>query len=166
MSKRKMTATKEELKEMYVNKGMTTVEIAEKYECTRSIVARWLKKYDIKARKPKGKNHGMWKGGKIEKGDGRVGIWKPSHPRADQQGYVYEHTLVVEDKLGKLPKENEQIHHINLDKKDNRPENLVLCKNSSEHAKLHRSIENLIPKLLKEDVIEFDKDEMKYVLVD
>ena len=89
MSKRKMTATKEELKEMYVDKGMTSVEIAKKYDCTRNTVCKWLRKYNIKARKPKGENHGMWKGGRAKKGDGRIGIRKPNHPRADQQGYVY-----------------------------------------------------------------------------
>lgn len=75
-----------------------------------------------------------WKGGrKIERG--YILIFAPTHP--DQvRGYVREHRLVMEKKLGRRLKKCEIPHHMNHDKQDNRPENLMLL-NSKEHGKMH-----------------------------
>jgi len=51
----------------------------------------------------------------------------PGHPRADKDGFVIEHQLVMEQHLGHLiDTQKFQIHHINGVKGDNRIENLQL----------------------------------------
>lgn len=58
------------------------------------------------------------------------------HPRSNALGYVPEHTLVMEEHLGRYMCENEVVHHINGIKTDNRIENLQLM-TKSEHCALH-----------------------------
>jgi hypothetical protein len=66
-----------------------------------------------------------WKGGiKIRRG--YVEIYMPNHPNARKKGYIPEHRLVMEKKLGRLLKSSELVHHINAVKDDNRPENLAI----------------------------------------
>ena len=72
-----------------------------------------------------------WRGGRTRHSRGYVLVSAPGHPRgATTSDYVFEHILVMEEKLGRylLPKEN--IHHLNGVKDDNRVENLELWSRS------------------------------------
>jgi hypothetical protein len=53
-------------------------------------------------------------------------IWIPSHPRANKQGYVREHHVVMERSIGRYLKFGEVVHHKNGDRSDNKIENLQL----------------------------------------
>lgn len=84
-----------------------------------------------------GEKNYNWKGGKSI--DRYIRILMRDHPKADCKGYVYEHIVVMEKSLGRLLQDKECIHHLNENPKDNRIENLILCKNSSEHmTKFHK----------------------------
>ena len=75
-------------------------------------------------------NHPGWKGGRTIK-SGYVFIKKPEHPFSTSNGYVREHRLVMEKKLGRYPEPFEVVHHINHIKDDNRIENLKLEKSQA-----------------------------------
>lgn len=60
------------------------------------------------------------------------------HPAGDRDGYVLEHRLVMEKILGRYLSSEEVVHHKNENRGDNRPENLELMRNQSEHMKQHR----------------------------
>lgn len=72
----------------------------------------------------------------IKKGYKRVLKW--GHPRTDGKGYVREHILVMEEKIGRHLRTGEVIHHVDENKLNNHPDNLVLFKNHSEHMAHHR----------------------------
>jgi len=83
--------------------------------------------------------HQNWRGGKISC-NGYVAIYKPQHPFCDGKGYVFEHRLIMEQKIGRYLLEEERVHHINKNKKDNQIVNLMLFPNESEHQKHHHRI--------------------------
>lgn len=83
----------------------------------------------------KGSESHRWRGGRILR-KGYVMLHMPEHPKADSKGYVSEHVVVWEKANGRLPHPNEDIHHINGIKTDNRPENLVALTKSA-HAREH-----------------------------
>jgi len=97
---------------------------------------------DLEKKKQRsGKNHPCWKGGKMLQGDGYVLIKNKDHPRANNSGYVFEHLLVMEQKIGRPVKKTETVHHKNGIKNDNRIENLEL------RTKIHpegQSVEDMI----------------------
>ena|SRR5690606_29412701 len=135
-------------------KGQSFREIMKEMNTSSTAIKKYLTEHGVETRKCAGENHHMWKGGRVGKGDDYIGIWMPEHPRADHQNYVYEHTLVIEKHLGRLPGKGEVVHHINGDKHDNRIENLYLC-NISEHKAAHWSLEKHLKFFLENDIVEF-----------
>jgi len=163
MSKR-LLPNDEKIIELYTKQKKSCKEICRMYGLSTNSSTNLgirLKKLGIEIRKDAGENHHNWKGGRIIKGDGYVGIWKPEHKKADNQGYVYEHTLIIEEQIKRPLNKDEEIHHINLNKKDNNIDNLCLCDHKT-HLKIHRSMERLIPYLLEKNIIFFDKEDNEY----
>jgi hypothetical protein len=98
-----------------------------------------------------------WKGGRYKNTAGYVFILSPEHPYANCDGYVREHRLVVEKSIGRIIEPYEKVHHINGIVDDNRVENLVLCKNSSEHHSYHFKYKKVYDGNLPEPKMEGEK---------
>jgi hypothetical protein len=87
----------------------------------------------------KGKKHGTpWNYQGWSNSRKYIIIHKPEHPFS-RNGYVLEHRLIMEKHLGRYLKENEIVHHINENTKDNRCENLFLT-DRSNHIDMHRTV--------------------------
>lgn len=91
----------------------------------------------IQGHSSRGELNNRWKGG-INYAEGYRLVKKPVHPRADHRGYVREHILVIEKIIDRALAENEEVHHINGIRHDNRPENLQLITHSN-HSRLTNS---------------------------
>lgn len=72
-------------------------------------------------------SNGNWRGGATYHKSGYVMRRSAGHPRARATSpYVFEHVLVMEERLGRYLLEGESVHHMNGVKDDNRIENLEL----------------------------------------
>lgn len=69
---------------------------------------------------------------------GYVRIYRPNHPRAASNGYVYEHVLIVERALGHALPDKAEVHHVDGKPDQNRGSNLVACEDDAYHKLLHR----------------------------
>lgn len=69
----------------------------------------------------------------------RSGYWyikRWDHPHCGRQGYVAEHRLVMEEKIGRYLRPEEAVHHIDHNRKNNHPDNLELYPTHGQHTKL------------------------------
>ena len=139
----------EKVKSLY-GSGMTQTEVAEIPGVSQKVVCKFMKRNNIPARKAAkrdqiGARNSYWRGGKTQDEFGYVMVQCKEHPRASKcGGYVPEHILVAEKKIGRYLTENEVVHHINGRKWDNKPENLAVM-TKSEHSKLHWMIRRYNP---------------------
>jgi len=67
---------------------------------------------------------------------GRIAVYCPDHPKANNMGYVLRARHVMEQRLGRMLSEQEEVHHKNGDKTDDRLENLEIL-SCGEHARRH-----------------------------
>jgi len=85
--------------------------------------------------------HPRWKGGKIlhKCSDGQVYILikNPHHPYTNYHGYVLEHRLVMEKKLGRFLKSTEIVHHKDGNTLNNKISNLKIFKSNRKHSHFH-----------------------------
>lgn len=81
--------------------------------------------------------HWNWNGGRYRNSQGYILIHKPLHPFSDKNGYVFEHRLVLEARLGRPLLPSEISHHIDGDKSNNDDSNLMLFSSIAEHTAQH-----------------------------
>lgn len=60
-----------------------------------------------------------------------------NHPRANDDGLVYLHIVIAEKTLGRFLLPEEVVHHKDLNKLNNDPNNLMVFATKSDHTKFH-----------------------------
>jgi len=161
---------KEWLLDAYQNEKMSTIDIAKIAGCSKGAVTYAMQKHQIPARtfregkqlslsktRHLGADSTHWKGGRIKVGLGYMAIYKPDHPYCNQDGYVMEHRLVMEEKIGRYLNKEELIHHINGNKIDNRPENLEIVSKGGHVTKHFEAIKEVdrLKRILDENKITY-----------
>lgn len=88
-------------------------------------------------------------------------------PARNAQGIVQRrvrHRVVMETVLGRPLLRREHVHHINLNKQDDEPTNLLLVPSASAHRSIHASLDALLPKLVRRNIVAFDYERGSYYL--
>ncbi len=106
----------------------------------------------------KGSTHPRWNGGRYQHKSGYIYVSAQDHPRANADGYVLEHRLVVEATLGRLLEPFEVVHHINGIRNDNRPENLIAIPSHAGHIAIHQPLEHWRETVTPEDLSKINRD--------
>lgn len=162
MGKPRVNITKEQLEKLYHDpiKNRSASELAVLFGCSSVTIKNYLVKYGIAVKDQsqimtgrkltkehrdkvvktlrfgeKGVNNPNWRGGVIQKGRKKNGLYK--HIRVGD-GYKPEHRLVMEKHLGRKLRRGEEVHHINGNKQNNDISNLIVL-SKSDHSKLHNN---------------------------
>lgn len=141
-----------EIVEAYLS-GNACHVVAKKFGVNSSTVTRLVREAGHEVRSignkfgsvyPTGSDSHAWKGGRVRRGDGYIEIqmydgdpfyemgnlrWRngKAHPSSC---HISEHRYVMAQKLGRPLLRSEEVHHINGQRDDNRPENLELWSRS------------------------------------
>ena len=90
-----------------------------------------------------GEKNPRWNGGKRKvkakrEGEYYIYLLSPEHPSVagKKKKYVAEHRLIMEEHLGRFLKEDEEVHHKNGVKNDNRIDNLEIVAHSNHAGKV------------------------------
>ena len=61
-----------------------------------------------------------------------------THPRANEEGQVYLHIIIAEEKLGRYLLPEEVVHHKDFNKLNNNPNNLMVFATKGDHTRFHK----------------------------
>ena len=131
------------LRREYIERRRSPAEIAAQLNCSALTVISMLSRYGVRRRNPTTSPEGlprtMYK-------DGYVMVWSPDHPQARASGYVGEHRLVAERAIGRMLTASEVVHHLNLRRDDNRPDNLLVFASNAQHSSFHQRPPSWVPR--------------------
>ena len=68
-----------------------------------------------------------------------ISVHVPGHHRANINGFVAEHIIVAEQKLGRELSDSEVVHHVDGNKMNNSPDNLMIFRSKSDHTLFHKN---------------------------
>lgn len=128
---RRPIAIWDDLPELYVNRGLSTLDIAVLKGCCDATVCYQLARIGIPRRshgdrfKHTYANHPRPHRERAIR-NGYVWVYAPDHPAASYRGMVLEHRLVVEKRLGRYLLPSEHVHHIDGVKNHNDDSNLAV----------------------------------------
>jgi transposase-like protein len=136
----------DELRRMYIDEKQTMEAISKRFGCGESTVRQNIIRYGLgldsteMAKRRLESNRASYTFRMECQGYRFLNM--PNHPRAKGDGYIAEHRYVAECAIGRYLEMDEQAHHINLVKLDNRPENLAVLR-KREHSLVHRYMERV-----------------------
>ena len=119
------------------------------FKIKKPTISALARKNTIKAHK--GKRSFNWKGGRIKDKHGYVLIWKPEHPNCKTAGYIHEHRFVMSEYLNRPLNREENVHHKNGIRDDNRLENLELWTRSQPYGQRQEDLIEYYKKFLEEN---------------
>lgn len=134
-----------------VAKGVSQQAMSREFGVTPKVIRRICQELGL-VPKPGYKGQALsrnyfWTGGRIvERKHGQdraIRVKAPDHSAADRHGYVREHRLVMEKKLGRLLERNEVVHHIDGNPLNNDPANLMLFGSNASH--LRHELKGRVP---------------------
>jgi hypothetical protein len=132
--KAQYSENEERLRDLVENQKMQLYKVAEILGVHWSTVNNWCRRFGLKTQRVGPRTGVACKGGRILR-KGYDYIFCPNHPHSTKKGYILESHLVMEGKLGRYLEQNEVVHHIDKNTRNNHPDNLkVFCVNA-QHLK-------------------------------
>lgn len=137
-----------------INSGQSLRSIAADYGLTHQGLAYYRRKWSMPYVRKAHHRNGRW-GSYTDQHDYLM-VHAPENGRPNE--YVGQHILIAEKRLGRKLERGEHVHHLNGEKQDNRPSNLVVL-NRSEHRALHRQLEAIGMKMVRSGEIVYRNGE-------
>lgn len=136
--------------------GESLRSIARSIGCCYQTLQYWREKWGLPKLKPTqlhGADHPNWKGGLSIDPQGYRLVYSPGRTRKVHP-YSYEHVLIAEEMIGRRLTKGEHVHHIDGDKLNNAPENLLVV-SDQKHKLLHGQLERVAYDLFRRGLIVF-----------
>lgn len=153
------------LREMYVEKQMSTIDIAEELDCAPNTVRKYLMRNGVEIRDLSeavalGHGHHPNEVPFQTKRDKGTEVWYYNNDQ-DDKGMVYHHRLLAVAIWGFDEVADKVVHHKNELRWDNRPENLELMTHGEHSSHHHRKLSEeeyyeIIERYENEDVSTYD----------